>query len=916
MDGFQPEVNRSWRLVFALVLTAVSILLLLLQRSAQATAVSDSRQAVLAPQVLTDLQLSQPAAEETLSNGNANCRYGISTIPNSATPWMNTFGAGWHLNFIPNYTNFDPGNDAEYVYTLRMQNGNFNPPLSSITADLNAHPGSLWLVGSEIEVNFPESGDKTYPDDYAHAYRTAYNFIKERDPSAQVGIGGMSMATPGRLQYMEKVWDEYVSVYGEPIPVDVWNVHIYIFAERKWGTTQPHHGQIALGTDPLLGKQSPGNSSHCSRDDVYCIAEHDSLSIFQQQTVAFRQWMKDHGQQNKPLIISEIALLYQPNVTDEFGNNFSPSRVNNFMNAVFNYLEGAKSASLGYPADDNRLVQQWMWFSMNVPAGISGRPSNLLKDNLTSYSPGSVDALTSVGTNFRNYVSSKSIYVNLLADQVSGAQVTSGTAVLNADFVNNGTTNIKQPFKVTFYANSNLTDAIGATTINPTVLGCARNIYTASINWNNLPQGTHNFWVKIDSQGAIGESKENDNVASGSVTIGSGGGPTFTPTATHTPPAENTSTPTNTPLPANTNTPTALPPTTTNTPTATHTPIAPSATPTKTPSSAPTNTATATNTAVPTATNTPGAASTATPTRTPSPMPTITPTPDVIPPVLNWIAPVGNEGAYPVSSGAVQLQVTATDNISVSSVRFSRWDAAANQEVMIKTDYAAPYQTTLNVSSLNSGWNQVNAVAFDSAGNQSERIHIWLVRENPTPTPTATSTSTATPIPDTVPPVLNWTSPVGNDEVYEAAGETVQLGVSTSDNEGVENVDFYRWDAGSEQWLLIGQDSNAPYQVSLNTGALEFGWHQLSASASDEAGNASPAKFIWIKRSNGDPDVTMTPTAPPTPTATSTAVSTPTVTPEPSPTSVLLFTPTPSSTATPIPPGTKYKIYFPIFPVD
>ena len=100
-----------------------------------------------------------------------------------------------------------------------------------------------------MEVNHPVSGDKTYPWDYAVAYHTAYNFIKGIDPTAQIDRA-MSMATPGRLQYLDLIWDTYLSTYGTTIPVDVWNVHIYIFAEREWGTSNPGHGNIALGTDP------------------------------------------------------------------------------------------------------------------------------------------------------------------------------------------------------------------------------------------------------------------------------------------------------------------------------------------------------------------------------------------------------------------------------------------------------------------------------------------------------------------------------------------------------------------------------------------------------------------------------------------------------------------------------------------
>jgi hypothetical protein len=86
--------------------------------------------------------------------------------------------------------------------------------------------------------------------------------------------------------------------------------------------------------------------------------------------------MKEHGQQNKPLILSEYSLLYpfedyddpinptQCYLQDEFGKCFTAARVSSFMTRTFQYLETATDPNLGYPLDNYRLVQQWLWFSM------------------------------------------------------------------------------------------------------------------------------------------------------------------------------------------------------------------------------------------------------------------------------------------------------------------------------------------------------------------------------------------------------------------------------------------------------------------------------------------------------------------------------------------------------------------------
>uniref|UniRef100_UPI0035B3BC20 hypothetical protein n=1 Tax=Promineifilum sp. TaxID=2664178 RepID=UPI0035B3BC20 len=55
------------------------------------------------------------------------------------------------------------------------------------------------------------------------------------------------------------------------------------------------------------------------------------------------------------------------------------------------------------------------------------------------------------------------------------------------------------------------------------VTGCTwgnRNSNHVTVLWNNLPIGTHQYWVKVDSAGAIPEISEADNVTGpGRVTV-------------------------------------------------------------------------------------------------------------------------------------------------------------------------------------------------------------------------------------------------------------------------------------------------------------------------------------------------------------------------------------------------------------
>ena len=153
-------------------------------------------------------------------------------------------------------------------------------------------------------------------------------------------------------------------------------------------------GKIALGTDPNLAYFSTNDSALCPspdlpdiaandpRPDVYCKAEHDSLRIFSEQVYNMRRWMKAHGQQNKPLLLSEFGTLYryeggQPDGTcaerpDEFGQCMHPVRVSNYLRRTVNFMENTRDPELGYPRDDFRLIQRWLWYKMCIRDSVPG----------------------------------------------------------------------------------------------------------------------------------------------------------------------------------------------------------------------------------------------------------------------------------------------------------------------------------------------------------------------------------------------------------------------------------------------------------------------------------------------------------------------------------------------------------------
>ncbi len=72
---------------------------------------------------------------------------------------------------------------------------------------------------------------------------------------------------------------------------------------------------------------------------------------------------------------------------------------------------------------------------------------------------------------------------------------------------------------VTFYADSALTQVIGAVPVSASIDGCVNGSYRVNTTWAGLSVGEHRFWVKVDSGNAVAETDETDNVGTGLVRV-------------------------------------------------------------------------------------------------------------------------------------------------------------------------------------------------------------------------------------------------------------------------------------------------------------------------------------------------------------------------------------------------------------
>jgi len=63
---------------------------------------------------------------------------------------------------------------------------------------------------------------------------------------------------------------------------------------------------------------------------------------------------------------------------------FEPERVQHFMVGTYEFMLAATDKEIGYPADDNHLVQRWAWYSLGDPRYPIGNFIDLDTADLTS----------------------------------------------------------------------------------------------------------------------------------------------------------------------------------------------------------------------------------------------------------------------------------------------------------------------------------------------------------------------------------------------------------------------------------------------------------------------------------------------------------------------------------------------------
>jgi hypothetical protein len=184
------------------------------------------------------------------------------------------------------------------------------------------------------------------------------------------------------------------------------------------------------------------------------------------------------------------------------------------MRGTFDYLSTATDGEIGYPADGNRLVQRWAWYSLNDKRFEGYTTFSHLFDPYTN-------EITPLGLDFEAYAAPLyTPYVDLrpLRLDVRLAEGPPATVTLTATVRNTGNVDVHQ-VPVTFWQTApGAGNRIGAV---QTIADLpARSRATVSIDWLDVEPGAHTVGVTVDGEDAIVESDEGNNRLSNTLLVG------------------------------------------------------------------------------------------------------------------------------------------------------------------------------------------------------------------------------------------------------------------------------------------------------------------------------------------------------------------------------------------------------------
>ncbi len=435
----------------------------------------------------------------------ANCRLGAAVLRPITNYNYAPLNLGWYVSYGTDSSPLEPG-EVEFVQTVRVHQAKTGscrdcyitpysytlwPEPTVLRSMALANPGMTWFIGNEPDRRDWTGGgqDEIVPELYAQAYHEASQAIRQADPTAKVGIGGVVQVTPLRLTYLNRIWNEYRRLYGRRLgdDVDVWNTHAFILHEEKndWGAEIPAGLSDRSGwlVDP---------------------EDNDRLDLFQQEIIRFRTWMNNKGERNKPLYITEFGI----NMPDYY---VSPSAVKVFMSGALDFLVNYKDSTLGYPPDENRLVQRSIWYSLD-----DSKDTQRVEDYADSLFSAVTHKRQTYGDNWVAYVQNPAhveayqphTSLSLMASTDPGAAydptgTQAFTFTLRAQVANGGNTATTtwNAIRVSFWdgpPGEAGSQQIGSTQVLSDVAGCG-SYRVAEVVWPDRRQGANRWYARLEN---------------------------------------------------------------------------------------------------------------------------------------------------------------------------------------------------------------------------------------------------------------------------------------------------------------------------------------------------------------------------------------------------------------------------------
>lgn len=172
-------------------------------------------------------------------------RFGVTVETDIRDFPVGSLSAGAYLNWR---TSADPAHPAAMAYLpmVRTYPWGLIPTRSDLEVAIRQNPGLTLLVGNEPDTIWQ---DNATPEAYAAYYHEVYTLVKSIDPGIRVTFAGLSTVSTLRLAWLDMVRASYLSQFGTPMPVDVWNIHPYMVNEmqNEWGNGIPPGIDNAIG---------------------------------------------------------------------------------------------------------------------------------------------------------------------------------------------------------------------------------------------------------------------------------------------------------------------------------------------------------------------------------------------------------------------------------------------------------------------------------------------------------------------------------------------------------------------------------------------------------------------------------------------------------------------------------------------